>query len=174
MQGKLLPALVALILGSLAPNLPAQTDANRLIYNFCVQHQGQQVGDGICQTLVDSAMRYAGLPTNRYGQEVWRITSDSRGVVISGYYNNVRQGDIVYFHDIFPERYRYQGETGAGGMAVLPEHPRQNHIGVVDRITLDGVRYYDQNAGHQQMVKLDYFSFRDDIKVVDYVVIFRP
>ena len=102
------------------------------------------------------------------------MTSDSRGVVVSGDYNHVRQGDIVYFHDIFPERYRYQGETRAGGVGALPEHARQNHIGVVDSITLDGVRYFDQNAGHQQMVKLDYFSLREDIKVVDYVVIFRP
>ena len=166
--------MVFIVYGLMQGNAQTQTDANRLIYNFCVQHQGQQVGDGICQTLVDSALRYAGLPPNRYGQEVWRITSDSRGVVVSGDFNKVRQGDIVYFHDIFPDRYRYQGETGVGGTALLPEHPRQNHIGVVDSITLDGVRYFDQNAGHQQMVKLDYFSFRDDIKVVDYVVIFRP
>lgn len=166
--------MVVFVCGFMEEYAHAQTDPNRLIYNFCVQHQGQQVGDGICQTLVDSALRYAGLPPNRYGKEVWRMTSDSRGVVVSGDYNHVRQGDIVYFHDIFPERYRYQGETRAGGVGALPEHARQNHIGVVDSITLDGVSYFDQNAGHQQMVKLDYFSFREDIKVVDYVVIFRP
>ncbi|MEI6082089.1 MAG: glycosyltransferase [Verrucomicrobiota bacterium] len=151
--------------------LQAQTDANRLIYNFCVQHQGQQVGDGICQTLVNEALHSAGLAWDRgLGQEVWRIASTSRGVVISGDYNKVLPGDIVLFHDIFPDRYRYKGSGGG----LFTEHPQSNHIGVVDSLTLDGVSYFNQNAGFQKIVKTDYFSFNDNIDIVDYVAVFRP
>ena len=153
----------------------AQTDVNKAVYNFCVQHEGQQVGDGICQTLVNEALHSAGLAWNRgLGQEVWRIASTSRGVVISGDYNKVLPGDIVLFHDIFPDRYRYRGDRGSVGGVLFPEHPQSNHIGVVDSLSLDGVRYFNQNAGCQKMVKTDYFSFNDNIDIVDYVAVFRP
>ena len=167
-MGKSLPVIIALF----AANLFGATDDSRAIYNFCTQHLGQQVGDGICHSLVDEALQSAKLPGNHgLGQEVWRIASTSRGVVISGDYNKVRPGDIVYFHDIYPDRYRYIGfEDGP----LIPEHPRSNHVGVVDSLTLDGVRYFDQNAGCQKVVKSDYFSFNESISVVDYVAIFRP
>lgn len=170
-MGKLLPLMIGLF-SLFAPTLLAQTDPNKRVYNFCVQHQGQQVGDGICQTLVDEALHSARASENHgFGKEVWRISSTTRGVVISGDYNKVLPGDIVYFHDIFPDRYRYKG---ASDLSLLPERQRSNHIGVVDSLTLDGVRYFDQNAGYQKVVKSDYFSFNDSIDVVDYVAIFRP
>ena len=166
------PAFLALLFGLLVTNLSAQTEASRLVYNFCVQHQGQKVGDGICKTLVDEALQSAGLQqSHRLGREVWRIASTSRGVVISGDYKKVLPGDIIYFHDIFPDRYRYKGSSDA---SPLQERPRSNHIGVVDSITLDGVRYFNQNAGSQKVVKSDYFSFNDNLEVVDYVAVFRP
>jgi hypothetical protein len=63
----------------LVTNLSAQTEASRLVYNFCVQHQGQKVGDGICKTLVDEALQSAGLQQNYdLGLEVWRIASTWR------------------------------------------------------------------------------------------------
>ena len=129
------------------------------------------MGDGICQTLVNEALQSAGLTWNHgLSQEVWRIASTSRGVIISGDYNKVLPGDIVLFHDIFPDR-RYLGSSEA---PVFPERPRSNHIGVVDSLTLDGVRYFNQNSGCQKMVKADYFSFNDNIDIVDYVAVFRP
>jgi hypothetical protein len=174
-MGKLLPLILTLLfglLGSSAVNLFAQSDANKRVYNFCVQHQGQQVGDGICQTLVDEALQSARAPGNHgFGKEVWRISSTARGVVISGDYNKVRPGDIVYFHDIFPDRYRHKGISE---QSLLPDRQRSNHVGVVDNLTLDGVRYFDQNAGNQKVVKSDYFSFNDNLDIVDYVAIFRP
>ena len=171
-MGKHLPVILTLLFAACAANLFAQTDANKLVYNFCVQHQGQQVGDGICQTLVDEALQSARAPGNHgFGKEVWRISATSRGVVISGDYNKVLPGDIVYFHDIFPDRYRYKG---AADQSLFPERQLSNHIGVVDSLNLDGVRYFDQNAGNQKVVKSDYFSFNDNIDVVDYVAIFRP
>jgi hypothetical protein len=91
--------------------------------------------------------------------------------VISGDYKKVLPGDIIYFHDIFPDRYRYKGSSDA---SPSQERPRSNHIGVVDSITLDGVRYFNQNAGSQKVVKSDYFSFNDNLEVVDYVAVFRP
>ena len=160
------------VYGLFAVNLFAQSDANKLVYNFCVQHQGQQVGDGICQSLVDEALQSARAPGNHgFCQEIWRISSTARGVVISGDYNKVLPGDIVYFHDIFPDRFRYKG---ASDPSLFPERQQSNHIGVVDSLTLDGVRYFDQNAGCQKVVKSDYFSFNDNLDVVDYVAIFRP
>jgi hypothetical protein len=168
-------AFLALIFGAMASHLSAQTDVNKTVYNFCVQHEGQQVGDGICQTLVNEALQSAGLSWNNgLGPEVWRIASTSRGVVISGDYNKVLPGDIVLFHDIFADRYRYRGDRGSVGGVLFPEHPQSNHIGVVDRLSLDGVRYFNQNAGCQKMVKTDYFSFNDNIDIVDYVAVFRP
>jgi hypothetical protein len=166
------PVILTLFIGLCAANLFAQSDSNNRVYNFCVQHQGQQVGDGICQTLVDEALQSARARENHcFGKEVWRISSTARGVVISGDYNKVLPGDIVYFHDIFPERYWYKG---ASEQSLLPERQRSNHIGVVDNLTLDGVRYFDQNAGYQKVVKSDYFSFNDNLDVVDYAAIFRP
>ena len=166
----LLPIL-GLCVGAMAAHLSAQSDANKQVYNFCVQHQGQQVGDGICQTLVNEALHSARASENHgYGKEVWRISSTARGVVISGDYNKVLPGDIVYFHDIFPDRYRYKG---ASEQSLLPDRQRSNHVGVVDYLTLDGVRYFDQNAGNQKVVKSNYFSFNDNLNVVDYVAIFR-
>ena len=94
--------------------------------------------------------------------------------MISGEYNKVLPGDIVLFHDIFPDRYRYRGDRGSVGGVLFPEHPQSNHIGVVDSLSLDGVRYFNQNAGCQKMVKTDYFSFNDNIDIVDYVAVFRP
>jgi len=169
---KTLQPILALIFGAMAVNLLAQTDANKQVYKFCVQHQGQQVGDGICQTLVDEALHSARASENYgFGKEVWRISSTARGVVISGDYNKVRPGDIIYFHDIFPDRCRYKG---ASEQSCIPERQRSNHIGVVDNLTLDGVRYFDQNAGNQKVVKSDYFSFNDNLDLVDYVAIFHP
>lgn len=170
-MGKLL-VILTLLFAACVANLFAQSDANKRVYNFCVQHQGQQVGDGICQTLVDEALHSARASgSHGFGKEVWRISSTSRGVVISGDYNKVLPGDIVYFHDIFPDRYRYKGVTD---QSLFPERKLSNHIGVVDSLTLDGVRYFDQNAGCQKVVKSDYFSFNDNIDIVDYVAIFRP
>ena len=164
--------IVALLLGLFDANLSAQTDANKQVYNFCVQHQGQRVGDGICKTLVDEALQSARQQqSHRLGRKVWRIASTPRGVVISGDYKKVLPGDIIYFHDIFPDRYRYKGSSDA---SPSQERPRSNHIGVVDSITLDGVRYFNQNAGSQKVVKSDYFSFNDNLEVVDYVAVFRP
>lgn len=169
--GKLLPLITGLF-SLFSANLLAQSDANNRVYNFCVQHQGQQVGDGICQTLVDEALQSARAGENHgFGKEVWRISSSIRGVVIFGDYNKVLPGDIVYFHDIFPDRYRYKG---ASEQSLLPDRQRSNHVGVVDNLTLDGVRYFDQNAGNQKVVKSDYFSFNENLDVVDYVAIFRP
>jgi dipeptidyl aminopeptidase/acylaminoacyl peptidase len=168
----LILVLLFAVLGPCEANLFAQSDANKQVYKFCVQHQGQQVGDGICQTLVDEALHSArALGNHGFGQEVWRISSTARGVVISGDYNKVRPGDIVYFHDIFPDRCRYKA---ASEQSCIPERQRSNHIGVVDNLTLDGVRYFDQNAGNQKVVKSDYFSFNDNLDMVDYVAIFRP
>lgn len=169
---KTVPALLALCVVAMTSNLFGQSDANNRVYNFCVQHQGQQVGDGICQTLVNEALHFARVGENHgFGKEVWRISSTTHGVVISGDYNKVLPGDIVYFHDIFPERYRYKG---ASEQSILPERQRSNHIGVVDNLTLDGVRYFDQNAGYQKVVKNDYFSFNDNLDAVDYVAILCP
>jgi len=171
MNRKSVVVLFAVTLLAITARGFSQTDATRALYNFCLQHQGQQVGDGICQSLVNEALRAAGLPLTRYGREVWRISSSSRGVIVSGDYNRVFAGDIVYFHDIFPDRFRYRGETGR---STIPGHAQMNHVGIVESLTLDGVRYFDQNSEHQQVVKSDYFSFRDHLDAVDYVAIYRP
>ena len=91
--------------------------------------------------------------------------------MISGGYNKILPGDIVYFHDIFPDRYRYKGISE---QSLLPDRPRSNHVGVVDNLTLDGVWFFDQNAGNQKVAKSDYFSFNDNLDVVDYVAILCP
>lgn len=146
----------------------ALADANPEIYNFCVRHQGQQVGDGICQTLVDSALRSAGLsPERGPGREVWRISSANGGTVISGDFRRVRPGDIVYFHSIDPDRRHHR-------FSLTREHAVENHVGVVDSLTLDGVRYFNQNAGHQKMVRNDYFPFAEGIDMVEYIAVYRP
>jgi len=151
-----------------AITLRAQTDHNTEIYDFCVRHQGQPVGDGICHSLVDEALRSAGLPADcGLGREIWRISSSSRGVVVTGDFQKVRPGDIIYFHNISPGRVFRVGSTAKGISG-------NNHVGVVDSLTLDGVRFYNQNAGHQQRVRVDYFSFSNDISMVDYVAIHRP
>ena len=159
-------AAVILVLCAVAPF--ARADANTAVFNFCVRHQGQQVGDGICQTLVDEALRAAGLPVGRgYGREMWRISSTPGGVVISGDFRRVLPGDIIYFHDIDPDRSHHrdsQSRSRAG----------ENHVGVVESLTLEGVRYFNQNAGHQKMVRSDYFPFTQGIDMVDYVAVFQP
>ncbi len=166
--GTILVAIVALFV----LDLFGAADSNRAVYDFCVQHLGQQVGDGVCHTLVDQALRSAGLPPDyHYEREVWRITSTPHGVVIRGDFNKVLPGDIIYFHDISNDRCRYKG---SGGRPPDRGHPKENHIGVVDRITIDGVRYFNQNSGRQKLVKSDYFSFVNDIDVVEYVAIIRP
>lgn len=164
--------LVPVIVAMFAATPSGATESNRAVYDFCVQHLGQQVGDGICQTLVDQALRSAGLsPGHPPSREIWRITSTPHGVVIRGDFNKVQPGDIIYFHDISNDRYRHKG---AGGLPRDPAPPRENHIGVVDSITIDGVRYFNQNSGRQKVVKADYFSFNNDIDVVEYIAIARP
>jgi hypothetical protein len=145
-----------------------RADANNALFNFCQRHQGQQVGDGICQTLVDEARRAAGLPVGRgYGREMWRISSTPGGVVISGDFRRVLPGDIIYFHDIDPDRSHHRESTSRFRNG-------ENHVGVVESLNLDGVRYFNQNAGHQKMVRSDYFPFTQGIDMVDYVAVFRP
>jgi hypothetical protein len=154
----------------LVVSLRAQSDHGSAIYDFCVHHQGQQVGDGICQSLVDAALRSAGLtcnPAHGLGREVWRISSTPAGVVISGDFRKVLPGDIIYFHDIAPDRNMHRE-------SLRRERPLDNHVGVVDRLTLDGVRYFNQNSGHQQSVRSDYFAFANGLDMVDYVAIYRP
>jgi len=163
-------ATATLLVCFCAMTLCAQTDPTTAVYDFCVRHQGQQVGDGICQSLVDAALRSAGLPSNHahgLGREVWRISSTTRGVVISGDFRKVLPGDIIYFHDIAPDRTMHRE-------SLRQERPLDNHVGVVDTLTLDGVRYFNQNAGHQQTVRSDYFSFANALDMVDYVAIYRP
>jgi hypothetical protein len=151
-----------------ALTLRAQTDHNTKIYDFCARHQGQPVGDGICHSLVDEALRSVELPADcGLGREIWRMSSSSRGVVVTGDFQKVRPGDIIYFHNISPGRVFRFGSTSQVASG-------NNHVGVVDSLTLDGVRFYNQNAGHQQRVRLDYFSFRNDISMVNYVAIHRP
>jgi hypothetical protein len=143
-------------------------ERNTAVYDFCVRHQGQRVGDGICHSLVDEALRSAGVPPGAGpGREIWRISSSSHGVVVTGDFQNVRPGDIIYFHDISPERAFHAGSTA--GM-----RPGDNHVGVVDSLTLDGVRFFNQNAGYQRQVRLDYFSFANNLSMVDFVAILRP
>jgi len=149
-------------------DVTVRADANPEIYNFCVRHQGQQVGDGICQTLVDSALRSAGRsPEQGLGREVWRISSTKGGMVICGDFRRVRPGDIVYFHAIDPDRRHHR-------FSLSREQSGDNHVGVVDSLTLDGVRYFNQNAGHQKMVRNDYFPFAEGMDMVEYIAVYRP
>lgn len=169
---KVIFPLIAAILSFCACSFSAGTESAGAVHDFCVRHLGQQVGDGVCHTLVDEALRSAGLPAFRgQGTEIWRIASTPAGVTISGDYNKVLPGDIIYFSDIFPDRYRFRGDSDR---PVLPEHPRANHVGVVDSISIDGVRYFDQNAGGQKIVRSDYFPFGGNIDLVGYISIVRP
>ena len=171
-MGTSLRVILALLFGLVSANLFGETNANTAIYNFCIRHEGQQVGDGVCHTLVDEALRSAGLPPNYHPEkEVWRIASTSHGVVIQGDFNKVLPGDIIYFNDIFQDRYRFKGEAEA---SLYPERPKENHIGVVDSISIDGVRYFNQNSSYQKKVKSDYFPFGNNLDIVDYIAIFRP
>lgn len=147
--------------------LCAAADHNKAVYGFCVRHQGQQVGDGVCQTLVDAALRSAGLSPRRIGREIWRIASTPQGVVISGDYRKVLPGDIILFHDIDPERQFHRGSEDHSA-------PKGSHVGVVDSLDLDRVVYFNQNSGHQKTVRCDGFSFSENIDLVGYVAVYRP
>lgn len=151
-----------------AATLRADAVHSREVYDFCVRHQGRQVGDGICQSLVEEALRSAGLSLSRgLGREIWRIASTPHGVVITGDYRKVLPGDIILFHDIDPRR-QFHRESGERFGA------KNNHVGVVDSLNLDRVVYFNQNSGHQKTVRSDGFSFSNHIDLVDYVAVYRP
>lgn|GEM_PF-1338481 len=169
-KSPLLPVASFLVAALLAPALPAQSAANRSVYDFCARRLGQQVGDGICQTLVDAALVSAGLPAGHRGREVWSIANTPGGVRIRGDYRNVSRGDIIWMRDIFPDRYRFAGTPDP----LLQRGNRQdNHIGIVESIDADGVRYLNQNAGRQKTVRTDYFPF-SEIGMLGEIIIYRP
>jgi len=169
-KSPLIPVVTFLVAALLSPLLPAQSAANRSVYEFCARRLGQQVGDGICQTLVDAALVNAGLPAGHRGREVWSIANTSGGVRIRGDYRNVSQGDIIWMRDIFPDRYRYAGTPEP---LLRRGNQLDNHIGVVESIDADGVRYLNQNAGRQKRVRLDYFPF-SEIGMLGEIIIYRP
>ncbi|AQG80532.1 CHAP domain-containing protein [Spirosoma montaniterrae] len=143
------------------------------IRTFARNRRGQQVGNGECWTLVETALRNAGARTSNDIMGADNVTEDADyvwGEEVNA--ADARPGDIVQFRDY---RYDLSSETSTEWQE------RPHHTAIIDTINSDGtIQVFESNVGGSRRVQRNRLFLRSgsvgnsSVTVTGRIWVYRP
>ncbi len=136
--------VLAVVAYSLADDPPAPVDLNARVADFARSKVGEKVGDGICSTLIQEALRDAGAKVlicpAEGGEYLWGEPLKSL--------KDARAGDILQFEKVtFRGRRRIVGRNGAPAI-LISQQTFPHHSAIITKVGPKGrtLTIHHQNA----------------------------
>ena len=129
------------------------------VITFCRQHLGKQVGNGICEDLVDAALKFAGAKVQRgayYGRQVYSGTPGGQQPNFVGNLKQVKPGCVVHFNG--PYKIGHYFSNSSEGHVAIIESPDQDGTWHVYQQNYNNKKYVTE--GELKPIKLTKGSFQ--------------